>query len=207
MNMMMKRDAARYGDRDIDAMLQGIGVPEDAPDDVVQPPATVIKPASVVQPAAVFEPVTRFGAPNVASVVPGQSDADLRIYLMAWMTTKKRKAKAATLVYAGVLGSTAPKQGDYPDAEAYQVAYSQWLNRCTDLQRSLLKTARKRKVEMRRANERADYAQMVMDERGVAVREYVTGLSPEDGAERQRKKSAEKQKRYRDRKRAAHALE
>lgn len=180
----------QYSDIIIDGILQDIDARNRATN------------AAEQTPSGAADPITRFGS-NSASVYPGQSDPDLAAYLAAWMRANKRKLRAAALVYAGVLGSTAPKQDDCPDGEAYRAAYAEWIDRCTDKQRRLLQVARERKAEMRRAEQRAEYAQKVKAERGVDVREYVTGLSSEDRTERRRLQNAEKAKRYRARQKAS----
>lgn len=141
-------------------------------------------------------PLTKIGRANPASVLPGQTDLDVVRFITAWKADNNRESPAARLVYAGILGATAP-------VDQGPVEHAAWLASCTRLQRHLLALAAERRREQRRATDRAEYAAAKVTAGKGAVRDYVTDLSPEDRAERRRVQNAEAARRLRDKKRTA----
>ncbi len=127
-------------------------------------------------------------------VVPGQSDDSIKSYLHNWMRVHDRELYVAYRIYAGVLGATSPRRGDFPDPEIQRVAYAAWLASCTKTQITILNFARDKKRAKTRDQNKKEYAQSKLAETGEPVRAYVWARSDED----KRALSAAKQKRYRD---------
>lgn len=179
----------------------------DLPDDDA-PPAEANKAFPAVEGAGAtdFRPEIREWQAKHPwlNIVPGQSDTVVEAIITAMMVELFLERPDAEWRYAGRLGASAPKPGDFQTLELHDEAYGTWRYACTPFQKKLLASASARRQERDRQNANAEarlaYA-MAKAEEGKTVRGYSHHATDSERDEAQATQAAARMRAYRERKR------